>query len=184
MRILTLALVLTACTDESTTDDTGTSPDTFDPYAGLAAQPGCEEVSGTATPGATGYFVGDFSIDDGVVEGVEEWVLFANQAWKDSNDEGADCSLKWDVFGTISEADSCVGCTHEIAIDASFDGEGSDCVQGLEDAEGSDLNVIYYVQASSDGTATWEFQSGTTLGEGIVNDTRAAYVSESACKWF
>lgn len=183
MRALAV-LLLVACNggDGSDTGSEDTGSTDFDPYEGLAGDPECEDFEGTPYNGATGFFVGEFAIDGDILTGVEDWVLFANAEWQTNG--GSDCTMRWDAFGTVSEPTGCTGCSHEIALDLTFDGDASDCVQGLEDIEGQDGNVTYYVFAQPDGTARFEFTDGDLLGNGVLTETRAAYVSEAQCNVF
>ena len=70
--------------------------------------------------------MGEFAIEQGVLTGYEEWVLFANDRWEDPTiaRPGTDCAIRWEVFGTVSEPTECVGCTHELAIDLTAIPEG------------------------------------------------------------
>lgn len=165
----------------STNTDSG-NPEAFDPYAGLGPDQACEDFEGTPYTGATGYFVGEFSYSEGVLTGHEDWLLYANSTWQASN--GYDCFLRWDAFGTISGATSCVGCSHEIQLDLTFNGEESNCPQDLENIEGQDGNVTYYVQAQANGDARFEFTDGDFLGDGVLANGRAAYVSDPQCNVF
>lgn len=185
MRALSLVILLAACTGPDEGADSGTEPvgGDYDPYQGLAHDTACNEISGTAAAGATGYFVGDYDVSGGSVTGVEEWVLFSNPTWQDVS-SATDCSLVWDISGAINEPSSCTGCTHEVAVSATFNGTTSDCVQGLEDIEGNDFQVTYYLQVGSDGSASWNLPSGTYIGDGVLNDVQAAFTSESSCNWF
>ncbi|TNE92300.1 MAG: hypothetical protein EP330_02235 [Deltaproteobacteria bacterium] len=196
MRVLLIPVLLAGCTlggltpvDEGSDEgsDTGSSGDTgsaqsFDPYDGLGANAECDDFDGTPYTGATGYFVGEFTFSDGLLTGYEDWILYPNQSW--SNMGQGPCYLRWNAFGTVSGPVDCVGCSHEIVLDLTFDGETSNCPQNLEDIEGNDGNVTYYVQASPNGTARFEFTDGDFLGNGVLIDGRAAYVSDPQCNVF
>lgn len=170
-------------TGGGTDGDTGIAG-TFDPYVGLEASSGCEDFDGTPYTGATGFFIGEFNYADGVLTGVEDWLLFPNSTWEAASEPGYDCFLRWDAFGTVREGTSCVGCSHEVSIDLTFDGETSNCPQELENSEGNDGNVTYYIQAMPDGTARYEFVDGTFLADGVFGSGRSAYVSPASCKVF
>jgi hypothetical protein len=199
--LLALTLLASGCTlsglspvaDESGSDtgvgsDTGpSSPGAYDPYAGLAEDPACEDFDGTPYAGATGFFVGDYQVQGNILSGFEEWVLFANSTWESATPyPGWDCAIRWDVFGTINEPKDCVGCSHEIALDLTWNEPESTCQPALQEIEGPDGegNVVYYVQALPDGTARFEFPSGTYIGTGILTGARAAWASEGQCAVF
>lgn len=184
--ILSILLIGCAGSNGDNGSDTGTTegPD-FDPYEGLTGSSECEDFDGTPYAGATSFFVGEFTIADGILTGHEDWVLFANSTWEVADPyPGWDCTMRWEAFGTVSEPADCTGCSHEIAIDLTFDEDGSDCQPELQTFEGTDGNVTYYVQAQADGTARWEFTDGTLLGEGVLTDSRGAYVSGQSCEVF
>lgn len=166
--------------------DTGVTDDiaSWDPYDGLVHDTACNDVSGSPVAGATGFFVGDFDVNGSNLQGVEEWVLFANPTWTQAGGPATSCFLRWNVVGTLGEPDSCVGCTHELTATGSFDADASNCPTALEEIEGVELDLKYFIQRRSSGEATWTFESGTTLGDGVVTSDRAAYVTDSACNWF
>lgn len=161
--------------------------DAFDPYENVAANPACEDFDGTPYNGATSYFVGEFTIDGDLIYGYEEWVLFANSTWQSASPyPGWDCKVRWDAFGTILPRKTCVGCSHEVSFDLTWNEDRSDCQPALQQIEGpaGEGNITYYVQARPDGTARFEFPSGTHLGDGVFGADRAAYVSDSQCTVF
>jgi hypothetical protein len=50
-------------------------------------------------------------------------------------------------------------------------------------SDGGPYSVTYNVDVT--GTATdFYFQSGTLLGSGATDGTRATYVTEGSCRWF
>lgn len=163
--------------------DTGSTA-TWDPYNGLAGVTACDKVSGTPAAGATGYFVGDYSISGSTFQGVEDWVLFANQAWIDAADTGRDCTMRWNVVGNVEEPSSCIGCTDELVVQATFDAGVSDCPEGLEQYEGTDFVTRYYVNASDPNNASFSFESGTEFASGVLSSARGAYLTEYSCNWF
>ncbi|MEL6341774.1 MAG: hypothetical protein AAFV53_01480 [Myxococcota bacterium] len=184
-------LVLLIGCDSDGKDDTGSSTGSDelsaadeaipDPDAGTALDPGCEDVEGQPVPGATSFFIGDFVITDGAVEGQEQWLLYANEAWVDVG--GEDCRIIWNVTGTQEDSDSsCGACAYALALNMAVDTVASNCPTELYEGEEA-FSVSYNVQVSGD-TATFYYASGNTLGVGGSGDRRVTYTSDSTCKYF
>ena len=163
------------------TDDNSVLPSSTD----IIDQDNCEDPNlgqSNDVPGAERFFTGDFTITGEDITGVEKWVLFANEAWKDA--AGAEnCEIVWNVVGRTAETSNCAQCDIGLNMTATLDTQASTCIEGPE--EGYELQQLAYdVFRKSDGTATWYFPSGTILGEGFHSGDALNYATEGACIWF
>ncbi len=148
---------------------------------------GCEDVSGTAVPGAAGYFVGRYLERTGGDmrgwSGTEQWVLFANAAWRSLG--GMDCVVTWTVNAVVAEAGACAACDYGMSVETSVDTARTTCPAELY-AGDETFRTTYAVDTRDDGTAgIYYARSGTLLAErGVWNARGVGYRTERACKWF
>ncbi len=177
-----------ADTDSDTDADTDsdTDADIADPTAGLTADPACEGLSGQSISGATGYFAGDFTGDltaeSGPVTGQEYWVILANSTWVGSG--GSDCRVTWTMTGTHgAPTGSCGSCDYSLSLSAELDTSLTDCPAGIY--QGSESFTTTYNVKVTDGATTFSFAgSGSTLGVGQTDGSRATYLADGECLWF
>lgn len=195
-----LAALLAACSGGGDkTDDTATPTDSGDPSdtADIADLPdvtadldteGCEEVSGSAVPGAVSYFVGTYwqsgEDDEGnaLYEGEERWLLFANEAWQATGVN--DCVIRWTATGSAAGTGACGTCDLGMAVSLQVDATSTDCPEDLWGPE-SNGTATYGLALSADTEAKWYYaSSGSLFGSGYYADTTFNFVTEKACKWF
>ncbi len=155
-----------------------------DPRADVAFDADCTDVDGYPVPGATSFFYGGFgaTADSDVWEGEEQWILVANDAWREAGED--DCAITWNVVAERSdEAGACGDCAYGLTVAASIDLARSSCPEGLY--EGSEnFSVVYGVRVS-DGAAEYVYaQNGNPLGTGHANENASNYLSAAACVWF
>lgn len=168
--------------DADADSDSDADTDVSDPWAGLTADPDCEEVNEQAVPGATSYFWGDFTTDGNIVQGEEGWSLLSNQAWRDNG--GADCVVIWSAAGgQASPTSACPTCDYSFGLFMSVDKSKTTCPEGLYEGDES-FSITYNV--ANDGMATtYSFgSSGNTLGTGETDGSRSTYLADSTCKYF
>ena len=168
-----------------------------DPFADLTKN----LVSGQCekgTPGADGWFVGDFRIaEDGAVTGSERWLLFPNKVWAAQGVQA--CEIEWAVSGRLSAPGACPSCALHFSFHAVADKEGSKCPKellygrdgsyvgydGKIGGEAQDFNQQYDVEIAPDGTAVVKFgKSGREVGKGIYVDGRLGYITHHQCKFW
>lgn len=180
-------MLLAACAGKDAAVDDTTAPDdtaaTFpDLTEGLEPDPVCEDFQGSPIPGATGWFIGDFTLDGGVVTGTEVWLLLANTTLDARG--GSDCRVTWEVVGEVIEAGAqCPLCTYGLRIAAQLDPARTDCPEDLYEGE-EVYSVGYDVRVEGDAAAVRFAASGEPLGEGVVGEQRLVYRSEADCFWF
>ncbi len=169
-------------TDTDSDTDTDADGDIPDYWEDLGAHEGCEDYDGYPVPGATGFFMGDFSISGEEVSGHETWALFANQAWKDAGED--DCEILWSVSGTVGSPVACATCDLSLDLTAQVSPADSSCPEKLFEGEES-FAVTYDVRVNSDGTTDFYYaSSGNELGGWYGNDHRVTYVTDGQCHWF
>ena len=133
-------------------------------------------------PGAERFFSGEFTLSGEDINGVEKWILFANETWKEMAG-ASDCEIVWNVVGRTAPISNCAQCDLGLQMTATLDRQASTCIEGPE--EGFETQQLSYdVMRKSDGTATWYFPSGTILGEGFHSGNTLNYATEGACTWF
>jgi len=182
VRILIFA-ALAACTSGKDTADDSAGGDTVfeDLSDGLAADPECDDVLDSKVAGATSFFYGDFRFDGSSVSGEEQWLLFANETWRDVG--GADCTVTWSISGDKGDpGGSCGSCDYGLEIVASVDHSLTDCPDDLF-AGVEQFSTTYSVKLSGDD-ATFYFPSGDVLGTGQAAAGGATYLSTSTCVYF
>lgn len=159
----------------NTTDST----DLPDLKQGLS-RTGCDNGPGKA--GAASYFVGEIKIKDGVAKGYEDWVLFANQNWKQLN--GADCIVHWTLQGSTVDTQACGSCNTGVSLTNTLDVTGSTCPEDMAKGE-TGKKIGYDIKLNDDGTAIVYFsRSGKKIGEGYHKDGTIRYVTDMSCRWF
>lgn len=148
---------------------------------------GCEEVSGTALPGATVYFLGIYVKGSDGWNGREEVRLHANGTWQASG--GEDCSLVWAVSASEASTGACGNCDLGLYVSAVLDRALTTCPEDFYEAEET-FSVGYGIDLLEDATrSSWYFQSsGTHFGDGYAQGTVSAptavnFVSEKTCWW-
>ena len=185
------ALALSGCGDKGD-DDTGDGagegggsgggdlPSVWDDHD----EDHCEGGEYDDVPGATSYFLGEFTKDDDTWGGTEYWVLYANDVWAEA-DNGQDCQIAWTVQLTETDPSACSVCEYGLEGGATIDLSKTTCSQeGLWSGE---ENVQLSYDVNDDGvTATFYFSgSGTYLGEGHSNgDGALNYLSDPQCDYF
>lgn len=143
----------------------------------------CEEIRGSAIPGADSYFFGEFRINGTAVSGAERWELTANSTWKAKG--GGDCSIEWRVVGSRTATSACAECDFGLTLSGTPLLEKSDCVEDLKKREGRPNKLAYDVKLQSDGTALVYFAgSGKLVGEGYHKDGALRFRTAHQCKWF
>jgi len=163
-------------------DNTSTGDDLDEQTEGLEADPGCDGFDGQPIPGATSYFLGDFSISNKVVTGTERWALLANDAWKRTGSD--DCVATWSVSGTAAEPTAtCGSCDYSLDITASLDVSLTTCPKELW--EGDEQFAVTYNVKLIDGSSIFYFaSSGNELATGTGSAAGASYLTESTCVFF
>lgn len=141
---------------------------------------GCD--NGPGIYGASSYFLGELHYDQEAVKGEEKWLLYANKKWKEK--EGADCSVRWSLSGSISNTTSCGSCDFGVVLHNSLDITGSNCPEDIAKNE-TGQRIAYDIQLHDDGRADVYFaRSGKKLGEGYHKDGTIRYLSAHSCRWF
>jgi hypothetical protein len=153
-----------------------------DLHAGVATGL-CEEIRGSAIPGADSYFFGELVVNGTAVSGTETWALTANSAWKAKG--GGDCSIEWRLVGSRTHTAACAECDYGLALTSTPLLDKSDCVEDLKKREGRAGKINYDIKLQSDGTALVYFAgSGKLVGEGYHKDGALRFRSAHQCKWF
>lgn len=163
----------------------GGNPDDLpDPRTNAAFDPNCADVDGTPVPGATSFFYGQFGAtsDPTVWEGYEEWILYANDAWRAVGVD--DCTITWNATAAqTDEAGTCADCAYGLTVAATIDLARTSCPEGLyEGAE--NFEVVYGVRVTGDRSAYVYAQNGNPLGEGYAAEGASNYLSAGSCVWF
>ena len=152
----------------------------------------CEQPA--QVPGADSYFYGEFTIEGKTVKGKEQWLLYANSAWKKKG--GTDCVLEWTLKGSLTEKGRCASCDFGIELEAIADVEGSNCPKELvlgrllptgqrAGGEGVDFKIKYDLKKDPSKVLKVYFgKSGKLLSEGYFVDNKYSWVSNHQCKWF
>jgi hypothetical protein len=166
-----------------------------DPFAGLTEhlEAGrCEKD----TPGADGWFVGDYQIaEDGTMKGVERLLLVPNKAWAAQKVEA--CEIRWNLTGRLAAPGKCSSCEMSLEVVAKADLEASTCPQELltgrksqhngqlVGGEASDFTQHYDVDVDDEGRASVRFaKSGREVGQGLYLGGRLSWVSGHQCKFW
>jgi len=142
-----------------------------------------QQATGVAGLGATSYFYGVYKEAEGGFTGFEEWILFANDTWRD--DGGSDCTIRWNVSAVSDDPETCPAC--DVALDVIFtlDKSCSTCPDDMIDAQESNATERYEVQRSADGTSRWFYaSSGNQFGTGKTNSNAMNFVTNDSCVWF
>ena len=171
-----------ADSDADSDSDADTDP-ISDPWEGLSADSGCDEVSGQEVPGATSYFWGDFELGgDQSVSGSEGWLLLANTGWIANG--GSDCQVVWNATGTQGDATAmCASCDYSLSLSMQVDAAATTCPEGIYEGDES-FSVTYNVDADGDQTTYYFASSGGTLGAGQTDEVRTTYTSASKCVYW
>jgi hypothetical protein len=199
-----IALCITGCTvykDNSDTSDPFGS-DVSDPHddPGSDGDPdhyglpnltegldssGCEiqEATGVAGIGAASYFYGLYHKNNGEWTGYEEWLFYANEAWRD--DGGSNCKIRWTVTATETEPGSCADCDISLNVTFVLDVPGSTCPDDMVDAEVATSSEQYDVSRDDAGETKWYFSAtGNSIGEGYGSADALNFLSPKSCRWF
>lgn len=170
--------------DADTDADADADP-VSDPWEGLTADPGCDEVSGQEVPGATSYFWGDFDIGasaGSAVTGVEAWVLLANKGWIANS--GSDCEIHWNTTGTRGDPTArCPSCEYSLSLEMQVDESATTCPSGIYQGDET-FSVTYNVDVEGTETTYYFASSGGTLGTGNTNGARTTYTTEADCVYW
>lgn len=167
--------------DDTGEGDGGASGTLPDLTAGLDTE-GCEDVDGTAIPGAVSFFVGEYERGDGSWSGAERWLLFANDAWKAAGED--DCVVRWTTTASEAAPTTCATCDLALAVGATIDESATTCPDGLWDSPTErNWTATYEIRIEGD-QSTWYYDSGTSLGEGAAVDGAVNFVTEKDCVWF
>ena len=203
---LALLLPLAACsarftdegTDGGTTGDAGGSGDGGLDGGGLADElppvdegldtGGCEDLSGTALPGAAVYFLGTYVQGSDGWQGLEEVRVFANATWRGTG--GADCIVAWVISASEGDAGACGNCDLGLSVSAQLDLAATTCPEDLYVGDES-WSSQYGVDLTESATlSTWYYaDSGTQFGAGHAlgtasDPTALNFVSDKTCWWF
>jgi hypothetical protein len=199
-----IALCITGCTvykndsdtsdpfggdGNSTYDDPGRDgdPDHYglpDLTEGLDSS-GCEiqEATGVAGIGAASYFYGLYHKNDGAWTGYEEWLFYANEAWR--NDGGADCKIRWSVSAVETDPGSCPDCETSLSVSFVLDVPGSTCPEDMVEAEVATSSGGYDISREDGGATKWYFSaSGNPVGEGYGSADALNFLTPKSCRWF
>jgi len=202
MCVLACALVMGGCADKLETEDsgggsgddgggedggddgTGSGAQLDDPRTAAGPDPGCEDYDGTPIPGATGFFYGQYvaTADETVWEGEEQWLLFANDAWREHGED--DCVITWTTTAIwTEEAGTCGSCEYGLTVEANIDLARTSCPEGLYEGDES-FTVVYGVDVAGE-VATYSFaSSGTEVGTGHAVDGGSNFLSAGSCLYF
>lgn len=141
----------------------------------------CDSVDVEGGPGATSYFIGYYTNQEGLWLGAEQWVLFPNDQWVATN--GNPCQVTWSVSGTEGETLGCPGCDFSLFASAMVDMGETDCPEDLWITE-TELNLEYDVLLSNSTSDFYFHTSGTWLGTGPSSQTSISFISAPICQWF
>jgi hypothetical protein len=181
--VLTLPALALACNelDPSVPDE---------PEENLKADPDCESFTDSEgevfyIEGATRYLVVDFNISGDDISGTLQYMLFANQEWKDYGQD--DCQVQWTAAGKISEdTDACGACDQHLDVDYALDMSNTDCpadfYEGLEQASES-YDVL--LRDDDNGASIYWSGSGNLFTDNAwATKKRIWGHSDPACSWF
>ena len=192
------ALVLASALGCGTTSDGAPVPPTASGSAAATAAPTggklpdltkefttgqCEEIQGSAVPGADSYFHGNFTLSDEVARGHETWWLAANKAWTTAG--GNSCTIQWTVIGTKVATGACIDCDFGLKLSATPDIRSSKCPEQLVKREARPQELGYDIKLSASGEAfIYYSKSGNLLGQGFHADGNIVWRTQHQCKWF
>ena len=182
-------LACKAAEDDTDTDD-GEIVDLGDPLEGLAGLSACESYTDSEGdvffgPGRTEFIVVDLDFDETGTEasGYLDYILFANQTWKDLG--GDDCVVRWRLTGSVVDATSCGACDLGLALNASVLSADSTCPEafyaGLEQ-----WTAAYEVLILDENEAAYYYtRSGAEFAtDARYSEERTWARSDAQCKWF
>jgi hypothetical protein len=178
-----VAVIATACTGTMT----GVIPD--EPDDGLQADPNCESFTNEDgevffLEGATRYLVVDFDLKGDSLSGTLQYMLFANQEWKDYGED--DCQVQWIASGSVGdEPGACAACDQRLdvnyAIDMTQTGCPSEFYEGLEQASES-YDIL---RRDNDAASIYWSGSGNLFTDNAwATQKRVWGHSDPACAWF
>lgn len=148
------------------------------------ADPGCEDLNGTAHPGASTYFAGSYSLNGDSLSGMEEAIYVANTSWE-SILESPECRVTWSLTGTTVETSACTTCDLHIEVSAMLDESQSDCPSELAADWQTSWSEVYGVARNGDGSADWYFGSnGDYFASGTHSNGAINFLSDVQCSWF
>jgi len=187
-----LLLASTGCNDTTTTASTPPTAATAAPKSSGKALPDltkefqsgqCEEIKGSAVPGADSYFHGSFEMSGELVKGHETWWLAANKAWEGAG--GSSCTIRWSITGTKVATGACTDCDFGLMLSATPEPGSSKCPEGLLKREARPQQLSYDIKLAPSGEAfVYYSKSGNLLGEGFHADGKLSYRTQHQCKWF
>jgi hypothetical protein len=148
---------------------------------------GCQTIDEVSHPGAASYFYGELepvNTDDGPQwRGVEEWILFANEAWRDTG--VSDCVVTWVLQAEEVDPGLCGACDVSLAVVGTVDTARTSCPDGLwEDSFNYSVQYDVRFDPTTD-TSQWFFaESGSTMGSGSYAGVAMNYLTARSCVWF
>jgi len=148
---------------------------------------GCETIDEIPHPGAASYFYGELepiTTDDGPQwRGTEEWILFANDAWRETG--VSDCVVTWILQAEEVDTGQCGACDVSLAVVATIDTANTSCPEGLWETS-FNYSVQYDVRLDPNTeTSQWFFaESGAAMGVGSYAGVAMNYLTERSCVWF
>jgi len=155
-----------------------------DPRTSAGPNSVCEDYDGTAVAGATGFFFGQYvaSADPSVWEGEEQWLLFANDKWREYGED--DCQVTWTTTATLTEeAGVCGSCEYGLTVEATLDVARTSCPEELYEGD-EFFSVTYGVDVAGE-VATYSYaSSGTFVGTGHAVDGASNFLSDGSCLYF
>jgi hypothetical protein len=168
----------TASTNNSTNNGTQGPIDT------PPAESVCEDLDGTAHPGASTYFAGSYSVNGETLTGLEEAIYVANSSWEPILG-ASDCRVTWALTGTVVASSACTTCDLHIQVSAMLDESQSDCPSELAADWQSSWTETYGVARNDDGSADWYFgSSGEYFASGNHSGSNIDFLSDVQCSWF
>jgi len=169
--------------DQNTEDTDEDPPESLPEIAGADTDPGgCEEVSGSALPGAASMFWGEYHEEsEGEWTGEERWLLFANEAWRDIG--GEDCVVVWAAAAVESTTLSCTSCDLGLSTSLSLDNSATTCEADIVNGLGT--SEIYGIERKNSGDAIWYFaNSGERMGDGYHVTGAMNFLTDPSCRWW
>ena len=144
------------------------------------SQGGCD--NGPGDNGAASFFYTDLTLSEDSVSGEEQWLLFANEKWKNNN--GADCIVKWKLSGTKTKPKACGTCNYGLQLTNQMDVTGSTCPKDIAKGETGQI-IAYDVKLNDNGMAELFFsKSGKPFAQGYHSKNRLKVVTDMSCRWF
>ena len=148
------------------------------------ADSSCEELDGTAHPGASTYFAGSYTLDGDNLYGFEEAIYVANSSWEPIL-ESTECRVTWTLTGSVVQNSACTACDIHIEVSAMLDESQSDCPSELAADWQNSWTAIYGIARNNDGSSDWFFgSSGNYFASGTHSNNAMDFLSDVQCSWF